>query len=253
MDDCNEFKYDYDDFMKEEKLCVECNKKYKNKHNVNMCRGCFRKYLITKTNAKRVYKLTDKNLKNLHEFSCPAQSGGIGTMYLLREVRIKTLEKNFNLYEPMDIEEYKKYLDKFFTKMKNKENKKEEEKDLRIKMRKIKLKKALEERGLELRNDSYYCDQYIYHNKFSLKKVCDMMQVMNFLFKKTKYTSILDDIREDILDDYRCKFESPDLDMQIPLNEKYREMAKEMAIKRYIKKHGKKDVPKSVLDYVEAS
>lgn len=246
----DEFEYDYNDFMKPEELCIECNKKFKNKNGVNMCRSCFQEYLITKTNAKRLYKLKDEDLKDLHEFSCSiAFSGGQGTSYLLREVRMKMIEINFDVYEPMEIEEYQKYVKKFLRKIDREQEKKQEKKIMNRKNRKNKLKLALEQRGLELRSDSYYCNKYIDSNMFSLRKVCDMMEIMHFLFNKTDYTKILDDIREDILDEYRYKFDDPELYMHVSLNETHKEMAKETAVDNYVKKYGKKKLPKAVLKY----
>lgn len=249
MDECTEFQYNYDDFMIKEKLCIECDKKFTNKYGVNMCRSCFQKYLITKTNAKRMYKLKDEDLNDLHEFTCHlAYGGGEGISYLLKEVRMKVLEKNFDLAEPIEIEEYQKYVKKFFRRMEKDKEKKEIMKANQKMMRKKKLKAALKKRGLEIRNDSYYCNEYINNNKFSLKKVSDMMEIMNFLFKKTKYVEIMDDMREDILDNYRYKLESPDLDIHVSLNEDQKEWAKKLAVEGYVKKYGKKKLPKSVLD-----
>ena len=239
--ECIEFNYDYDDFMTNEKFCIECDKKFTNKAGVNMCKSCFQKYLITKTNAKRIYKLTEEELNDLHDFSCQIAFSSVGgTSYLLKEVRMKMLEKNFDLSEPIEEEKYQKYVKKFFRNIeKNKQNK-EEMKDLKRNMRKKKLKAALKKRNLKLRNDSYYCNEYIDHNKFSLKKVCDMMNIMDFLFNKTSYVEIMDDMREDILDNYRYKLEDPDLEMHVPLNEHQKEYAKKYAVEKYVKKYGKK-------------
>jgi len=110
--------------------------------------------------------------------------------------------------------------------------------------RRRKLKRLLEEHDLEIRNDSFYCNQYIEDGSFGSKKVVNMMITMDFFVNNTTYNDILHDIYEsnkEMRQDAR-DFGNYDPDFHL-INEDDKQIAKEKALKLYLKKYKINSVP----------
>lgn len=169
-----EYKYRLNDLIDPDaKTCLMCDKKMQSrKHDLAVCRKCFRLISINKTRAKKIYNLTDDDLNELKCFEYKIHYYII-YLYLLVEVRLLAIEKKFNIYDPN--------LDKYIlcVNVINEENDqiakmKDEKKQLREKMR-AKQKKIIDTKlnKKNIKVNTYqqrnYYDKYIQNPKASLK------------------------------------------------------------------------------------
>ena len=88
------------------KECVVCGKSQKNnKYDLLACRNCFRGLSINKTDSKKIYGLTDDELTELQCFSYGVAYGGVTYLYFLKDVRMLSIQKKFNIINP-DMDTY---------------------------------------------------------------------------------------------------------------------------------------------------
>jgi hypothetical protein len=165
-------------------LCKECNIKcdINKKLNLHICKNCINqdKYtLITKTNSKKIYLLTDNDLVNLtHYYGTTSYRDA--TYYTKEELINKFCEKYDTSINDID---------KKIKELKNiKEQKKltaENNKKIKQQKRKDTLIKALTKAGLKLRNDSTLCENYIENksDEYTLQDVVERMCQMKYLFE----------------------------------------------------------------------
>ena len=169
-----------------DKRCVECNNngKIKTQLNLYICDNCkyLDKYiLITKTKSKSEYLLSDEDLSELKSYIGKC-AYGIATRYIKRDLILKAIQK-FNTTEY----ELNNVLDRFKN---DKEYKKEQNKIKKINkqkmlynIRKINLVNALENKKLELRNDSVLCQKYITGDiNISIDNIVNRMCQMKYLY-----------------------------------------------------------------------
>lgn len=226
----DEYSYNYDDLVKPHKHCQDCQNKFTNSLGVNRCRKCFHKYTITKTEAKRIYHITDADIKKMHTFEIHTMHKTMCTLLLLKEVRMKMIKREYNVTN-VNEEDYTSYIEMYLDEQDAKMEEKETKRKEKHKSRKQKLKHALSKRNLEYRSDSYYCNQYI-NGKGTLKEVCDMMELMKFLFEKTNYQ---DQIKKIVNENKEIRKYGEYIQI---LSEDDKEIAKCKALKKYSKKNG---------------
>ena len=98
--------------------------------------------------------------------------------------------------------------------------------------------------GLDIRSDSHYCNAYIKNvAALSLEETVTMMRIMNFLFNKTNYSSILSKYT------YRNRYDDGEFDYhRVEITEHMKHKAKVEAIKGFIHNHGRNQLPDIVLE-----
>ena len=104
--------------------------------------------------------------------------------------------------------------------------------------RRLLLSQMLAERNLELRADSKLCEGYIEHGddcEFDLQTIVDIMEEMDFYYKKTPYITIL---RNDI---YKMKMNTSNI-LTDDDHEEIRKIAKIKALKIYKFKNKENEV-----------
>lgn len=100
------------------------------------------------------------------------------------------------------------------------------------KNRKTELVKKLEEKGLQLRDDSKLCKQYIKHGEGDLQYIVDVMEEMDWFYKNTKYAKFYKEAKNREYQDWRSyrgwgeSFEYDPTEIS--------EIAKKMAISDYL-------------------
>lgn len=110
--------------------------------------------------------------------------------------------------------------------------------------RKEKLSAALAKHGLVIRDDSYYCSQYLYGKQFTLNEVVDTMVTMNFFMNHTKYSDICKQYLQRQYDEAK---EGKYWDgCRIELSEDEKEMLKKRAYMPYMR-NPPKHTPKIVI------
>ncbi len=257
-----EYEYETEDILSaSDGVCFICDEKMRKTCDLAICGNCSMEMLISKTGAKKIYKLTDDDLENLDFITRKNQytSRKDITLYFIKDVRLMAINKKFGaVYPSKEIYEecVKEILDEYETKQENKIPRED--------IKKSKLKQALRKVGLKIRDDSYYCNQYIHHNKFKLKEVVDMMVSMDFFMNKTKYSDILqkiiDDRKDADGDGDDSDGDDSDDDYHIKkyytnrhyISEEDKYGAKLQALKKYLKRHGIDTVPKPVVrDFYE--
>ena len=226
----SEYKYRISKLFKASKtgLCMVCDKKFGSRYDVGACQPCFKKLTITKTNAKKIYGMTDEDLEEMHVHQRSSPYHDCVSYYSLKEVRLQAITKKYGIYNPSK-QIYKNCLEEIHEEHKNIEA----NKVTRYDKKRAKLEQALAQHGLPIRGDSYYCNQFLHYNKFKLKEVVDMMVTMDFFMTKTNYNAILGDL----IADNGGVYEEDKAD------------AKYAALKKYLKKHDKDSVPQVVLDH----
>ena len=106
------------------------------------------------------------------------------------------------------------------------------------------LSKALEKRGLVIRDDSVYCSGYIDEDKYTLDKVVRMMVIMDFFATKTDYFKLLSQIRDEYYQEnkYLGYYE------RIYIDESDKQACKIKALEKYLESHPNNSVPTEVMD-----
>jgi len=253
--DISEFELDLADLKNpEDNICLKCQKKFTNKHKIAVCKSCLYEIGIIKTNAKKIYGLKDADLADIDYY--PYKNGyarGETHLYFLKEIRLKAIEKRFNIINPT-IDVYANSVMMLLEEAKNRsiESKQRGEKIKATKERKRKerrkqLKDALAKKNLQIRDDSYYCQQFLDGHQFTLAEVVDMMEQMDFFATRTKYFSLLKKGRNQDREDrqYYCYEERRMMD------EYNKEYAKQEAMDMYVREHGIAGIPKSIRDNFE--
>lgn len=328
--DIDEYEYDIDALKNPiNNLCLKCSNKFSSVDKLAVCWQCFREMSCMKTDAKKLYKLTDNDLEELDYYSRKNSYGGYTCNYFLKEIRLKAIDKRFGILEPSidtyrnciniimeeaqerkiktkergekmketrlanikkkqailekEINDRRKILDKALKKKKivydynikyynryvygskhddkydkynesESESEPESETDLNkiveliaaYVKRKEKLEAALQNKQLSIRDDSYYCNQYLEGKQFTLEEVVDMMEIMNFFVNKTNYFQLLKQYTQQRYDNEK---EYGDWDGQrIEISESEKEKVKIDAFKAYAKKNPTESLPKSVKD-----
>ena len=113
--------------------------------------------------------------------------------------------------------------------------------------RKENLSLKLKERGLEIREDSRLCKDFIRFGKNDVEFVVDTCEIMNFLFSKTDYEKI----RSKMISDENINFLEDRRNNPYPDERECSERAKIVAIRNYLKKE-KSDIPESVLRFYKS-
>lgn len=224
-----EYKYDTEKIFKKSKkgTCLVCKKKYTSKYDIGACQSCFKSLVITKTNAKKIYGMTDEDLEFIPKHQRSSAYHDCITYFCLKDIKIRAIEKKYGIYNPAK-ETYKSCVKEILEENEEHEN----NKLTRYDKRRDKLEKALAQHGLVIRSDSYYCNQYLHYGKFKLEDVVSMMITMDFFVTKTKYNHILAGLIEN----------------NEGISENDKEWAKKEALKKYLKNHDKNDVPQVVLN-----
>jgi hypothetical protein len=161
------------------RICKENKYKYV---NLKLCFECSKNNLIIKTDSKKRFSLSDKDMENLKY-----------------DIKRTGLGRKCNLYYIKDVENYaiKKYgskesyeksvktkLDRKKAKLKLKANKIEE--------RTKELKKCLKKANLKFREDSILINQYINDSgELTISEIIDILTEMQFYYKNTDYSNIL--------------------------------------------------------------
>jgi hypothetical protein len=282
-----------------------CNNEFiTNSSSSNICSACRynkKNEFISKTDAKKIYLMSDEELKNFVNF-CVKCKYGYGTYYIIDEIiryanvhHMEWIDKNNKKEKIKQNRENKKNLrtneiydlqqkyndlhaytyDIFNTYISNGRiidlngNNLENLNKLdiylnKMKLRKNKLLRKLKRRNLNLRSDSKLCNTYICYgiNKVneilqdeydeplkSVREIANIMLEMNFLFSKTSYKQIMDDMinreRRNYLDFEYLDFEEHG--MHRYNIHKISQKAKKTAVEKYLKNHSKNDVPLSLL------
>lgn len=258
-----EYDYDVDEIANGDGVaeCLVCGKSHRRYHGWAVCSDCaYQKLTITKTNAKKTYRLNDDDLADMYHYTYRTAHGSRGCIYLLKQVRLRFIEKTQNISNPSQ-QVYQQIVSEHLDSISRRKNRRQE--SLKAKMeqrarlmtrleaymlrhdlvlkhdssvvesylkgkcemqdvidraevwtknakrrdrRTSRLQRALQARGLELREDSFYCRRYINDGldddseceseadddrHFSLQEVVDMMEIMQFFANQTDYFAIL--------------------------------------------------------------
>lgn len=183
-------------------LCVECGAEkaiYMTKIDDNICKICRKldKYtFISKTFAKKMYLITDDDLKELKPCEDISTYSTLATYYTKEdlincacEVHNTTKENLQNVIDAL---------------IDAKKNKVVNEKIARTIKRTNDLEKALNKAGVELRDDSKLCKLYIDNKcsgKFTLKQVVRRMCQMKYLYDYCHMKECLDKAHDDQIDE----------------------------------------------------
>ncbi len=170
--------------------CMECNGPravFRYKQSVNICNLCYAlpKYtLITKTKSKQNYKLSDDDLIGLTEYYGPGAYGiGEATYYTKEAIIARACIRHTTTPEELDTVLHNMELQKLLAKQ-DKQLQRNQKEQLRREKRRIKLMTHLNQSGIELRNDSALCNQYINGEcKYDLNAIVKRMKQMKFLFE----------------------------------------------------------------------
>ncbi len=176
------------------KVCEECgapNAKICKAHDIRLCSDCMKldEYcMICKTEAKKTYYLTDKDLVNVEctEVANSVYRNSMLCLYNKREIINEfCLKHSIDQYDDDAIENK---LEELADAKKNAALKREENAMKRRLNRKKKLIKELELYGLELRSDSKLCKSYIdgTAKEWTLEEIITRMCEMKFLYEYCK-------------------------------------------------------------------
>jgi hypothetical protein len=193
-----------------DKTCVECKAKNKTQKDrareIYLCQECFNseKYaLICKTDVKTKYLLTDSEIKDCEYYTVSNGWYQDKKLYHLREIKDIFCSKNKISRDDDDVinnkmislkeeKERRKVERKTIATMRRTERErkaKERHKKL-SEIRRVELREALAEYGLELRDDSNLCDNYIDgeikegdgEDDWSLDQIVHRMCQMKYLY-----------------------------------------------------------------------
>jgi hypothetical protein len=235
-------------------MCDGCNKHEGTLNNqlylCDICRKPESKKLMTKTDSLDYYMLTGKDIEQLKcaKTKNPWHKKMDMYLYLKKDCEEVAVQKHGSL------EELKEKRDK--RNIRRKEANIKREKDMVF--RRKELAKHLLSVGIALRNDSRLCEMYIEKGDdcgYTKEDIGKILSEMEFYCNQTEYKQILNNMRDDVINDYggyrSYKKEHTDED-----EEELRNEAKKEAIKRYIKKQGSKldkmdGIPNSLIPVVE--
>ena len=170
--------------------CEECNNNKgieRAKLEKTVCKDCYKldKYtLVAKTKAKKEYILNDNDFVSLKiYFGTAAYGSGLATYYTKEQIIQKACEIHNTTQEQLNtvLEELKnqKQIKKQYKQMSVNQNK-----AIKKINREYNLTKALNQAGLELRNDSVLCKKYIDGDgEIDLDKCVQRMCEMKYLFE----------------------------------------------------------------------
>ncbi len=158
-----------------------------------VCKECVGNFgaqcLISRTSARREYKLTDDDLKVLPYLEKKQfLRKNLMNLFVKAMVEEMAVQKHGSL----DILKAKRDRDKLIAAKRKatidskKRKAAEEHESQRCKRRKL-LETHLAEKGLTLRADSHMCERYIEHGDVSVTEVVTIMQEMRFFWNKTPY------------------------------------------------------------------
>jgi hypothetical protein len=203
------------------KMCIECNRRatyYKNygDYICNNCKELDKYNLITKTSSKEIYLLDNDDLTHLKKYEGENRYGPV-TYYTKEDLINYTAEKyNFELFNFNErLEELKQIVNKKKEdKRKMLEIKRNEKRD----KRKESLIKHLKNAGLELRDDSQLCENYINGDKtFTIKFIVRRMCEMKYLFEYCR----ANECKNELKNKKRYKYYVPFDDLEYYALEKY--------------------------------
>ena len=222
--------------------CDSCNYNANdiNNDDINVCRECFKRepsVLITQTNAVKEYPIPRKDLNNLRKIMYK----GMYTTYLfliqdIHNVCVNKYGSEENYKEQMRIRVERR------TSTANRRNNAK-------KQRHHELDKYLKEIGLSgARSDSILCTSYIEYGEksgYTKKEIGIIMLEMKFYYERTKYSTILRNLRDKEIKSMRkwdgyYRWTHDD-------EESIRNDAKKQALKRYIVENIN-DVHKCILE-----
>ena len=140
-----EFDFDIDQLKNpENNICLKCTKKFQSIHNLAVCKKCLYTLTITKTNAKKLYNLTDGELENFDYYSYKNAYGGQTYSYFLKEIRLYAIEKRFGNSNP-SIDLYRNCVNILLVEAKDRKTKSRERGQKMIEARERNKEKKLQE------------------------------------------------------------------------------------------------------------
>lgn len=217
--------------------CIKCGEEFHSNKNA-VCRDCLKTLTIVKTEAKKIYKLRDEDLVDIPGFQYYNQYNILVNIYYLKEVRLKAIEKKFKITKP-SLGQYIHCINALVTESltasKERSTKIATNKKIHANIRRDKLTEALQKHGLEIRSDSYYCNQYLEGKEFTLQQVVDMMITMDFFVNHTKYNEII----SKKIEEYERNNDASDCEYheRMYLDEDDKDDAKRKALRIYLKHH----------------
>jgi len=216
-------------------ICIHCNTEYPYKGNklFTFCSTCaVLNLLMGKTTAKKEYILNDKDLENLRSLTRKNTYGTECHYYYIGDLKKKADEKHGDKFEELKLKK-KERSDRTKALIKEKEVAKNK---IRCKNKQFLINK-LKTAGLQFREDSALCEEYIEHGEegqYSSDTIVKILEEMEFLFKNTNYKNLMKKNRHQ-----RYK---------VNCEEEYRNAMKAIAIKKYMEIHGDRLVPLGLLE-----
>eukprot|EP01118_Nematostelium_gracile_P004779 TRINITY_DN15704_c0_g1_i1.p1 TRINITY_DN15704_c0_g1~~TRINITY_DN15704_c0_g1_i1.p1 ORF type:complete len:295 (-),score=44.42 TRINITY_DN15704_c0_g1_i1:161-1045(-) len=173
--------------IKDGNICASCtsNAKYRSPFfKVYLCNECstsnYLYKVITKSDALKQFKLVERDLEDVNcvlKQNPHYRSSAPMRLYSREEIITVAIEKHGSLEE---MESKKKDLE-------IKKRKRQEDNTKLTKKREVELKKRLKEAGLEFRNDSWMCKNYILKGKPDIDEVVATMKKMHILYNKMDF------------------------------------------------------------------
>ena len=167
--------------------CFECNEVrglFRSRFEQHICKGCFAspKYtLVTKTNCKKIYNLTEDDLCGLVEYQGKCAYGD-ATYYTKDAIIHCSCVKHNTTPEDLENTLLNIKLEREHAKEAKRQQRTQKE-QMKQEKRRYKLLEALNKAGLDLRNDSVLCQQYMNGTSdYSLDYIVRRMSQMKFLF-----------------------------------------------------------------------
>ena len=215
---------------KVDKLCFECKNNigskstYFNIYLCTECKLCDKYTLVTKTNAKKNYFLKDEDLDKIDKILGKSAYGP--TTYFTTANLIKYLCDKHNL-APDHLDEYIiKLINQRNSNSNNRKKKIDENKRIKMEKRKKKLIEELNKFKVELRDDSYLCQNYIEGKlTHSLDDIVKRMCEMKYLFEYCN----MDECKQIIYD----KYDSDSSDSSESINVSIFDQAEKLALDKY--------------------
>ena len=222
LDNTAEFCFDSNDIMHpNDHNCIKCGNTVRNKCGLAICGYCMRDLTINKTSAMKTYHLKASDLENINSSSQKNMYGGITYLYLLKEIRLLAIEKEFGLTNPS----YEEYHNCVIALLENAEQRsiksqergekikatrkknlklKLEKEELEYEKRKILLSKALSKKGIDIDSDCAAVLEYLQGLRTDLKGVVKLAS--EYSRRKSKLESALAKKNLAIRDDsYYCR------------------------------------------------
>ena len=259
-----EYDYEWSDLKNDKSTdCIFCDNDISKSRTLRICDECTRDLFIMHTVALKQYKLKKSDVSDLESNTWKNGYGGYSTSYLLRDIRIKAIEVHYKIIMPckaeyemygrmlMDEQELRSQLtNQRRQKIKQNREIKQQQQDKQRAIRKQRLTAALAKHGLKLRPDSQYSKNYIESESQSLTSTVNMAVIMNFLYSKTKYPIILQNlqnnyqkINDQLVEMYREEHYHYTRDDFESVSDSELDSLKLKAVKDYIIKNGTRDLP----------